>query len=209
MTYDRAKPLGCEQVKSPEQFWPIRVLRTPLRRWCAAAPVALAALLAQMPAAHALDCLPISQPLVKIPEIIARDGVLRGTIMLQDVQERMIFRIPTLNGAAVPPGTPGAIYQCLPQNVRAFRALTPNYPLQPSPFAIPNLPDPLPGPTLRARVGDIVELTFVNQLDPAKFGASENQGVKDTAQGCDIVNVGQGGTAGYPYKSVNPQVLGD
>jgi FtsP/CotA-like multicopper oxidase with cupredoxin domain len=179
------------------------------RRLYAALPAALAALLAQMPAAHAVECLPISQPLVKIPEIISTNGRLHGTIVLQEVQERMIFRIPQLNGAAVPPGTPGAVNQCLPQNVRAFRAIDPSFPLRPDPHAIPNLPDPLPGPTLRARVGDIVELTFVNQLDPAKFGASENRGVKDTAQGCDIVNVGQGGTAGYPYKSANPLVLGD
>jgi FtsP/CotA-like multicopper oxidase with cupredoxin domain len=209
MTYDRAKPSGCEQAKSLEQPWLVRLLRGAARRWGAAVPAALAAMLGQMPAAHALDCLPISQPLVKIPEIVSQMGVLRGTIMLEDVQERMIFRIPTLNGQAVPPGTPGAIYQCLPQNVRAFRALDPSFPLQPGPHAVPNLPDPLPGPTLRARIGDIVELTFINQLDPAKFGATNNQGVKNTARGCDIVNVGQGGTAGYPYKSVNPQVLGD
>src|SRR2546425_70643 len=30
--------------------------------------------------------------------------------------------------------------------------------------------DPMPGPTLRARVGDVVQLTFVNQVDSKLFG---------------------------------------
>ena len=180
-----------------------------MRACLAAAPVALAAMAAQPASAQTLECLPQSQPLVKIPEFVAQNGVLRGTVMLQAVQERMVFRIPTLNGKAVPPGTPGAIYQCLPQNVRGFRGLDAQPPVPPGPYAVPPYTDPVPGPTLRARLGDIVELTFINQLDPARFGASRNDGVKDTAQGCDIVNAGSGGTAGYPYKSLNPAVLGD
>src|ERR1700720_2252057 len=32
-----------------------------------------------------------------------------------------------------------------------------------------DLQDPVPGPTLRARVGDLVELTFVNAVDPNRF----------------------------------------
>ena len=183
-----------------------------LRTWLpclAAAPVALVALAAHPASAQTLDCLPISQPLVKIPEFVSQNGVLRGTVMLQAVEARMVFRIPTLNGKAVPPGTPGAIYQCLPQNVRGFRGLEAGPPVPPGPYAVTPYTDPVPGPTLRARLGDIVELTFVNQLDPARFGASRNDGVLNTAQGCDIVNVGSGGTAGYPYKSVNPAVLGD
>src|SRR5436190_1784865 len=31
------------------------------------------------------------------------------------------------------------------------------------------LVEPQPGPTLRARVGDLVELTFINQIDSGKF----------------------------------------
>jgi FtsP/CotA-like multicopper oxidase with cupredoxin domain len=184
-------------------------MRATVRRWLAAAPVAVAALFAQMPIAHAIDCLPISQPLVKIPEIVSQGGVLRGTVMLQDVQLRMVFRIPTLNGKAVPPGTPGAINQCLGQTVRGFRGLNAQPPVPPGPYADPTYQDPVPGPTLRARIGDVVELTFVNQLDPNRFGATKDDGVQDTVQGCDIVNVGAGGQAGYPYKSLNPAVPGD
>jgi FtsP/CotA-like multicopper oxidase with cupredoxin domain len=208
MSHDRAKPLDGRQLRSASRQAP-RALFRGVRRWLAAVPVCMAALIAQTPLAHALDCLPVSQPLVKIPEIVTQNGVLRGTVELQDVQLRMVFRIPQLNGNAVPPGTPGAINQCLGQTVRGFRGLNAVPPVQPGPFADPNYPDPVPGPTLRARVGDIVELTFINQLDPARFGATRNDGQQDTVKGCDTVNVGAGGTAGYPYKSLNPAVPGD
>ncbi len=51
-----------------------------------------------------LDCLPIGQPLPKIPEIVAprptsgiagAAGVLRGTILLANEKQRMVFRQPT------------------------------------------------------------------------------------------------------------------
>jgi FtsP/CotA-like multicopper oxidase with cupredoxin domain len=199
MSKDRTTPVGRPQVGSA------------LRRGLAAVSAA-AALIALMPSAQAqgVVCPPISQPLVKIPEIVSENGVLRGTVMLQDVQLRMLFRIPqTTPGRALPPGTPGAIYQCLGQTVRGFRGLDAVPPVPPGPFADPYYPDPVPGPTLRARVGDIVELTLVNQLDPNRFGATHDDAPLGGAQGCDTVNVGAGGTAGYPYKSLNPAVLGD
>ena len=199
MSNVRAKPIERPQVGSP------------LCRCLAALSVAAAALIALMPSAHAqgVVCPPISQPLVKIPELVSDKGVLSGTVMLQDVQVRMPFRIPQLNGRAVVPGTPGAIYQCLGQTVRGFRGLDAVPPVPPDPYADPYYPDPLPGPTLRARIGDIVELTLVNQLDPNRFGATRDDAPIGGAQGCDIVNVGAGGTAGYPYSSLNPPVLGD
>src|SRR5205823_6533590 len=58
-------------------------------------------------------------------------------------------------------------------------------------------PDPLPGPTLRARVGDYIELTFVNQINPSDFGASIDQGDKATGTGCDETSV-------YPGKDKYP-----
>jgi hypothetical protein len=42
-----------------------------------------------------LSCDPIiGQPLVKVPEIVSSNGVLRGTVLLSDRQERMAFRTP-------------------------------------------------------------------------------------------------------------------
>ena len=179
------------------------------RRWLAAVPCAIAALMLQAPLAHALDCPPVSQPLVKIPELVSQNGVLRGTIELTDVQQRMIFRSPKYNNKSVQPGLPGGSFECLPQIVRGFRGVGAAPPVQPGPVADKNYPDPVPGPTLRARVGDIIELTFVNQLDPARFGATKEHGQSNTTNGCDIVNVGAGGRAGYPYQSLNPPVPGD
>jgi FtsP/CotA-like multicopper oxidase with cupredoxin domain len=199
MSNVRAKPIDRPQPGSV------------FRRCLAAVSGAAAALIALMPSAQAqgVVCPPISQPLVKIPELVSQNGVLRGTVMLQDVQLRMLFRIPQLNRRPVHPGDPGAIYQCLGQTVRGFRGLDAVPPVPPGPFADPNYPDPVPGPTLRARIGDIVELTLVNQLDANRFGRTQDDAPIGGAQGCDIVNVGSGGTAGYPYKSLNPPVLGD
>jgi len=56
------------------------------------------------------------------------------------------------------------------------------------------IPDPLPGP-LRARVGDIVELTFLNHIDAANFGDSIDRG--ENGLGCDQTS-GGGAQQGYP-----------
>jgi FtsP/CotA-like multicopper oxidase with cupredoxin domain len=130
-----------------------------------------------MPARAAqMDCLPTQQALVKIPEIVTKGGVLRGTILLDDVQERVNFRTP-------PQSIPGSLAartadSCFPQYVRAYHAGSVRAPL-------PGLADPLPGPTLRARVGDIIELAFINHIDPNDFGNSIDMDQKKGGTGCD------------------------
>ena len=136
-----------------------------------------------------VDCVPMQQDLVKIPEIAASGGRLRGTILLNDQQERLNFRTP-------PQSLPGDLTQrtadtCFPQYVRAYHAGS----------AVPaqaGLSDPLPGPTLRARVGDIVELTFLNQIDPNHFGNSIDRDLAKGGTGCDEV------TGIYPGKDKFP-----
>src|ERR1700686_1763419 len=187
MSNDRAKTLDGGHVRSAALRAAHALRRRKVR--CAAVPAAMAAIMLQIPWAHALDCPPVSQPLVKIPELVSQNGVLRGTIELTDVQQRMIFRSPLYNNKSVQPGLPGGSYECLPQTVRGFRGLGAVPAVQPGPFADKNYPDPVPGPTLRARVGDIIELTFVNQLDAARFGATKEHGQNNTTNGCDIVNV--------------------
>jgi FtsP/CotA-like multicopper oxidase with cupredoxin domain len=46
----------------------------------------------------------------------------------------------------------------------------------------------LPGPTLRARVGDIVQLTFLNQINTGDFGNSIDQDLVKGGTGCDQVS---------------------
>jgi FtsP/CotA-like multicopper oxidase with cupredoxin domain len=175
-------------------------LRGPLsQRWLAAAAVAVAVLL-QAPVAHAGPCLPISQPLLKIPELVRNDHtkVLRGTMLLTDEQQRLIIRSP---GAT--PGQPGSFFDCQPQHVRAFQGIEalPKVPLSPG-----GIIDPVPGPTLRARLGDVIEITFLNQIDPNRFPYSIDQGekrgpsgsVQDPAAGCDTSNPSDPGKKGYP-----------
>jgi FtsP/CotA-like multicopper oxidase with cupredoxin domain len=155
-----------------------------IRSYCLAIlPTLIAILGLAASSAHAQEvtCLPIQQDLVKIPEIVTDgQGHLRGTIQLGDQQERIAFRIPL--GAGNVPGGPGTKIVCLPQFVRAYQVGgTP-----PAPSG--SLADPLPGPTLRARLGDIVELTFLNQINPADFGNSIDQDLVTGGTGCDQVS---------------------
>jgi FtsP/CotA-like multicopper oxidase with cupredoxin domain len=147
-----------------------------------------------------LDCLPIGQPLPPIPEIRTQKisgvagaaRVLRGTILLATEKQRLVFRQPTGRGNTS--GKPGLYFVCAQQTVRVFRGLN----AQPAMPLVPQnrIGDPIPGPTLRARLGDIVQLTFVNNINPGQFALSSgqplDQGEKKSGSGCDS------STAGYP-----------
>ncbi len=129
----------------------------------------------------------IGQTLVPVPEIVRTDGKLRGTVILSDEQEWMAFRVP------VSAPSDSSRSQCLPQYVRTFRELgaTPTMASAPSgPFASGAYATPRPGPTLRARVGDLIQLTFLNQINPANFGNSIDRG---EIGACDETSVGYPG----------------
>ena len=111
----------------------------------------------------------VAQPLIRIPEIVSQGGQLRGTIVLHDPQmQRLAFKQGDGSN------------RCAPQRVRSFvgvNAVLPDYPGEPPPGygGVPPIPvnqtaDPVPGPTLRARVGDLVQLTFLNQINPNEYG---------------------------------------
>ncbi len=114
-----------------------------------------------------------------LPEIVSENGRLRGLVVLSDAQEN--FQVSVKNGNA----------QCVPQLFRFYQ----NHELGP--------PDPnktiapLPGPTLRAKLGDIVELTFLNQIDPLDYGNSLDLGKCDSS------------SAGYPQLSAGPPPVTD
>ncbi len=122
-----------------------------------------------------------------IPELISSGGKLRATLMLVDEQQRMTFKTPP---GAAPSDT--NVIKCAPQYVRAFKGFGATPPL-PKPTS--DYPDPMPGPTLRARLGDMVELTFLNQVNPANFGNSIDRGDSKTGTGCDE------SSNGYPNKA--------
>ena len=115
----------------------------------------------------------VEAELQKIPEIQAgSDGDLRGTIYTVSEQVRMT--VPS-NGA-------GSTPNCFAQWVRAYRRDAPSSWNPPS----SQLLNPMPGPTLRARVGNMVELTFLNMIDSNKFPNADH--------GCDKTQVYPGTT---------------
>jgi FtsP/CotA-like multicopper oxidase with cupredoxin domain len=145
-----------------------------------------------------IQCLPPGQPLIRIPEIVSDAGKLRGTLILNNGVQRLY-----LGGAA------RDTTQCLPQDVRQFRsptavlpayagAIPPGLPgyVPPTPAPPADVLDPVPGPTLRAKLGDIVELTFLNQIGTGPYWDSIDRGEK--GQGCDE------STAPYPGLDVFP-----
>lgn len=160
-----ARPRSARGASPPRWLWILTVL---------AVMSGFPALSAQ---AASVDCLPMQQPLVKIPEIVSGGGRLRGTVLLNDELQRVNFRTP-------PQSVPGDLTKrtantCFAQYMRAYHVG--GAPLPPP----GSLADPLPGPTLRARVGDIIELTFLNQINPADFGNSIDMDLKSGSTGCD------------------------
>ncbi|HEY0158904.1 MAG TPA: multicopper oxidase domain-containing protein [Thermoanaerobaculia bacterium] len=160
-----------------------------------------------------VKCLPVNQDLPKIPELISSGGRLRATITLISEKNRIGERNPvtTVIGTQTksvqpsqpfnPKGKPptAAFQACYPQWVRAFRS-----PEAVPPYAVVpegEMGDPMPGPTLRARVGDMIELTFLNNVDPAVFNRSQDGGAdidRGDRQQCDESSFG------YPFVDKYP-----
>jgi len=105
---------------------------------------------------------PVDLAKQSLPEIVSANGLLRGLVVLSDAQES--FQIGTKNGNAT----------CVPQLLRFYQ----DHELKPPDPN--NAMAPLPGPTLRAKIGDIVELTFLNQIDPLDYGNSLDLGKCDS-----------------------------
>ena len=116
--------------------------------------------------AHAQVCTP-GRDLITIPEIKSKSGRLQGVVTLSDEQR-------SLAGSAT--GSP-----CNKQQLRYFKGYSTQEPIKPW----PSTGDIIPGPTLRARVGDWVELTFLNQVDPRNFPNTLDQGEQGKTDGCD------------------------
>jgi FtsP/CotA-like multicopper oxidase with cupredoxin domain len=136
--------------------------------------------------------------LVKIPELSSNGtGRLHATVTVTSERDRMTFRNPIGN-------QPGNTEACWPQWVRAFRSPDADPPFAP----VTSLNELMPGPTLRARVGDFIELTFLNNINPNVFGASSDGPTK-----VDAGDIGDCDSTSAPYpgnvKDANGQPLGD
>ncbi len=116
-----------------------------------------------------IPCSPTGQALTPLPILDAVDHKLKGTLYTVSEQVRMTSTSGT----------------CTPQWVRAYRK---DPPANWNPGS-QTITDPTPGPVLRARVGDMVELTFLNSIDSNKFPNSDH--------GCDQTSQYPGSGEGY------------
>ena len=135
------------------------------------------------------------QTLIPVPVVGSSEGRLRGTVILSDEQEWMTFRVP------VSAPSDSSRSQCLPQYVRTFREYGARPTMASAPYgayARGQYALPRPGPTLRARVGDLVQLTFLNQIDVSHFGDSIDRGETGRDGGCDSSNAGYPGADRFP-----------
>jgi FtsP/CotA-like multicopper oxidase with cupredoxin domain len=104
-------------------------------------------------------CLAPGQVLHNPPELKSAGGILQGTVVLKEEIQ------------GLPESRDGQV-ACAEVRIRNFRGETAKgEKLPPIPAQLPHavLSDPEPGPTLRARVGDLVQLTFVNEVNPNNF----------------------------------------
>jgi FtsP/CotA-like multicopper oxidase with cupredoxin domain len=158
-------------------------------RWLAAvvAVMLLQTLPAQAQRLPADECQKAGEPFYWIPELVRKpqENKLRETILLGDELRR-------LNDGALG-GDCALVY------LRYFKGVDAVPPPGSPPAPPPKYINPVPGPTLRARVGDLVELTFLNQVNPLDYGGTLDRG--DDAGACDQFSVGSGSvspTVGYP-----------
>jgi FtsP/CotA-like multicopper oxidase with cupredoxin domain len=133
---------------------------------------------AQQP--HIVDCPnPLEgQPLLTIPEIESAGGRLKALLQLSDNDNRVMW-------------DSGAKPRCATQYMRYFHG---HSLLKPGPEdPLFSKSDPIPGPTLRARVGDLIEIQFENQINTQHFINSLDRGEAGQSDACDITFAGTGG----------------
>jgi FtsP/CotA-like multicopper oxidase with cupredoxin domain/plastocyanin len=106
----------------------------------------------------------VCQDLKPVPQIVSDDGVLRGVIDLQ-ARTRSIIDYDTTSLTTVPPKPK------YPARNHVLRAYQGYQGLVNPGLGSALLPDgsAYPGPTLRARAGEKVQLLFLNRIDPAMF----------------------------------------
>jgi FtsP/CotA-like multicopper oxidase with cupredoxin domain len=130
-----------------------------------------------------VPCAPLGQELIKIPAVGRDDPsdqlkaepskaeLIRVELTLTDNDKRIMW-------------DSGATPRCATQYMRFFTGTNLLKPGPPSPIFAGS--DPVPGPTLRARVGDRVEITFRNQINTQHFPNSLDRGEHGDTDGCDV-----------------------
>lgn len=162
------------------------------RTMAATSGLALGAMLptfkVEWPEVQAASC-PAGQPFVPIEEITRKDGMLQA--VLKVLNEKKSYLTASAKGAAP---------VCDSGQMRFFSGYGVANPSQrwPRTFGVPSA-----GPTLRTRVGDLVQITLLNQVDVSAFGNSID--AAETGKGCDsATSVGPGGAGTNTYPGNPP-----
>ncbi|HEV3050668.1 MAG TPA: multicopper oxidase domain-containing protein [Longimicrobium sp.] len=130
---------------------------------------------------------PTPEPLRQMREIASEGGRLRGVITIRNAERTL----------------PGTTRRVMMRYLEGKDAQG-NVVWPPSPQT------PVPGPTLRARVGDQVQLTFLNHVQVDDFAGSMDRAERGDTEGCDRVvdgaterelYPGQPGTQGVAHDS--------
>lgn len=112
-----------------------------------------------------VKCPPFGEPLLKIKEIDRNktDKKLDGVMEVKD-QDRIVW-FPSINGSPE---------YCAVQHLRYFDGYKTGDTISAMDAMAKECPKcPLPGPTLRARVGDLVQLSFFNEINLTNFPNSQ------------------------------------
>ena len=129
--------------------------------------------------------------LVNPGEIVSSGGFLRGLVDLGVEARNVTYYQPSTSAAA---GAKGG-YVCVKPTLRAYQGYQ-GWSLDPK-NRVTTIGTSGPGPTLRARVGDKVELIFLNRVDRSKFNQSALTSIKSAPNKCDTV-LNTDGTEAYP-----------
>lgn len=154
-------------------------------------------------------CAQTGRDLIKIPEITKEDcsklpppqkaecekraHILEGVIITSDEKRYLWgFKDATQNP------------YCASQYVRYYKGYRLGHPEDwdnpVSKFKVDGVPEPIPGPTIRAHVGDLVELRFLNEIDTKHFPKSLDSAEK--GEGCDKSPNGD-----YPGSDILPNCI--
>jgi FtsP/CotA-like multicopper oxidase with cupredoxin domain len=142
--------------------------------------------------------------LITPPEIVSVGNVLKGTIAVIQEHQRL-WTTQLKNGQVT----------CRQQLVRLFRICPDgsgpeceNAPKPPKAQPPVNLGDPLPGPTLRAAVGDLINLTFVNLVNYKEFDLDlDREACQEVASGATQIYPGLVGPNPKQPRDLYPNCL--
>src|SRR5262245_38245734 len=154
-------------------------------------PIYVALALTQQVMAQTPNTCPQGQDLITIPEISSEKGLLMAEIRITSGNRNL------WDSARNP---------CL--EPQPLRYITGRNLLKPGPddpaFA---KDEPIPVPTLRARVGDLIQIKFLNHVDTMKFPISPDQDANPgNTTGCDEVRSEKGLLYPNPTSFTNGQI---